>query len=219
VGVASILAAAVLILAGWGHRALLGAIDAALGQLVQPQQPLSSVPLRLGAWGGEDVPIDERILQVGHFDDDFISRVYRRADGTTVNLFVGYQGRPRARFGHRPDACFPAHGWEPTSKRSLAVEPDGGIPGVLYEFAPRNELGRPARVLASYLVNGRYTPDPGGAERYVTRSVFGARPAYITRIQVTLTGGEDAEEDVVILREFMSAVAGAVAACMPYWES
>jgi hypothetical protein len=73
-------------------------------------------------------------------------------------------------------------------------------------------------VLATDLVNGRYTPDPGGFQEYATRSVFGRRAAYITRIQVTVTGGAAAADDAV-LRAFMALVAEPVAARMPYWES
>jgi hypothetical protein len=131
---------------------------------------------------------------------------------------VGYQGRPRARFGHRPDACFPAHGWEQTAERSLPVTVgDLTVPGILYEFRPRTTYGRTARVLATYLLNGRYVADPGDFQAYATRSAFNARPAYITRIQVTGSGAEEAE-DLEALQEFMALVAPLVAERMPYWE-
>ncbi len=217
---AGIAAMALLLATGWGQRALEARIDATLGTLIEPQQPLRNLPLRLGAWRGWDVPIDERVQRVGHFDDDHVSRAYRHADGRRdVYIFVGYQGRPRARFGHRPDQCYPSHGWVQIGQRRADIEHAGHIvPATLYEFRPDNGLGGTLRVLATYIVNGQYVEDPGDAQQFVTRGVFRERPAYVTRIQLSVTATPDEQADVQAMQALAGLAAEEIRAMMPYWE-
>lgn len=222
--VAASLAALVLFGAGWGHRALLARINQALGTMVRPAQPLASLPLELGAWRGRDVPLDRRVEGAANFDDDFLNRVYlRRADGAQVAAFIGYVGRPRAQLGHRPDVCYAAHGWDEVGQERVEIPLAGGetIPGIVYEFRRPNRTGWPMRVLATYVINGRYVKDPDEFARWNTRNpgLLGERPAYLARIQLVLQGTSDAEADLRLLGEFMPLIARPTLALMPYWES
>ena len=220
---AATLAAAVLLGTGWGHRVLIARIDHALQQIVQPVQPLASLPLQLGGWLGRDEPLDERVRQAAHFDDQYVNRVYFNPRvGASVGVFIGFVGRPRSRLGHRPDVCYAAHGWEQEWQKSVPVTTPAGssVPSILHKFRPPDAFGRPKLVLATYMVNGRFVYDPAAFRQYNARSpnLLGGRPAYLTRIHVSLVASGNQAADTAVLKEFVALVAEPTANMMPYWE-
>ena len=87
---------------------------------VPPSAPLNEVPMTLGPWTGEDIPISSAVLEVLG-KGDFLNRVYARDAGETlagqapkapVQLFIGYF--PTQRTGqaiHSPKNCLPGAGW------------------------------------------------------------------------------------------------------------
>lgn len=223
VWLATTLAAMVLLGTGWGHRVLVTRIDRALQQMVQPVQPLASLPLRLSGWLGWDEPLDERVRQAAHFDDEYVNRAYFNPRvGASVGVFIGFVGRPRSHLGHRPDVCYAAHGWEQGWQKSVPVTTPAGssIPCILHKFRPPDGFGRPRLVLATYMVNGRFTHDPAAFRQYNARSpnLLRGRPAYLTRIHVSLVALGNQAADTAVLKEFMALVAEPTAKMMPYWE-
>jgi hypothetical protein len=217
------LAVVVLATTGWGHRIFVERIEAALGEMVQPTRPLSSLPEELGGWSGNAVALDPRVFDAVTFDDEYVNRVYvDQRTGRTLSLFVGYVGRPRAVMGHRPDVCFAAHGWEQTNEELLQIETWDGrpVPSILYEFRKPKDLSRRMLVLATYMINGAYSQDPDAFRDFNARSanLLGERPAYLARVQVALVAGADRRADLQLLEEFTALVADATARIMPYWE-
>jgi hypothetical protein len=75
-------------------------------------------------------------------------------------------------------------------------------------------------VLATYLINGRYTSDPDDLGRYNTRNagLLGERSAYNARVQVAVAASGDRAADVALLAELASQLSGPIAACMPYLD-
>jgi len=220
---AAVVAVLVLLVTGWSHRKLVAHIGESLGQVAQPSAPLAELPKRLGDWAGQDVPIDARVRQVAHFDDDFVNRTYVSPRwNTAVSVFVGYVGRPRAWLGHRPDLCFASHGWNEISQERVVVRTatGGTVPSILYEFRHPGALGVRMLVLATYVINGRYSQDEDEFRRYNARSPNprGSRPPYLARIQVSLRTNGDREADLAALHELLGLVVGPTAELMPYWE-
>lgn len=73
---------------------------------------LATLPLDLGEWHGEEVPIESAVESMLRADFN-LQRAYRRADSEPVWLYVGYYGTERGgRPEHTPDVCYPAGGWE-----------------------------------------------------------------------------------------------------------
>lgn len=216
-------AAAVLVAAGWGHRALLARVDSALNQVVGPSRPLATLPLVVGEWVGRDVEVDPRVLKAPHFDDQFVNRTYVSARASKqVEMFVGYVGRPRARLGHRPDICQVAHGLSEVHRTPLDVMAPGGhsVPATLYEFEKPEEPTPRTLVLATYIVNGHYVSDPTEPDRWNARSplLFGERAAYLMRIQLSISCSADRAADVSALQQLMAGLATSAAAIVPYWD-
>lgn len=215
------LAAAVVLLccAGAGRHFVQGKVEAAMGQMLPLSQPLSTLPLKVGLWEGRDLSLDDDVRQMTG-DDDFINRVYTRSDlSRSVRVYVGYIGRPRARMGHRPDICYPAQGFQETAKEmhELRISNGSTVPSVLYEFsAPLPDVGRDL-VLATFLINGRFTSDVLQVNSYNTRNpgLLSRRDAYVARVQLSLKASGDRVADVALLSDFAEHSLPLITAAMP----
>jgi EpsI family protein len=103
------------------------------------RRPLATLPLRLGDWVGQDLPVDPEIVERSQADE-YLSRSYvdPRHPGRQVTLWVNY-----SRFGlnlrHSPEVCLPSGGWEKVeaNTRVVAVPGPGGVPSQLTQLAYR----------------------------------------------------------------------------------
>jgi EpsI family protein len=219
-----VIAAGVLLLAGgFSYRALAAYVGAALANYIRLDPPLSTLPLAIGEWEGRDIAFDPAVLRVASFDDEYVNRVYaHRARGVSVSVFVGYVGRPRTTFGHRPEVCYAAHGWNEVRQSVLTLDATNGqsLPAVWYQFEHPTRITAPLQVLATYLINGRYFQHPHEFQRWHVRNpgLLGERPGYLTRIQVTLPASADRAADLELLADLLTLVAEPVTGLMPYWE-
>ncbi len=98
-------------------------------EVIPARQPLSSLPMQLGGWTGQDASISQEqldILGAGEFlQRDFDSAVNAQPE---INLFIAYF--PSQRTGdtiHSPSHCLPGSGWVPTKQREVVQlpRPDG----------------------------------------------------------------------------------------------
>jgi EpsI family protein len=73
---------------------------------------LATVPLVLGDWVGQDVPVSTKIVEKAQ-TDDYLNRVYedRRAPGRRVWLWMNYS-RMGNNLRHSPKVCLPSGGWD-----------------------------------------------------------------------------------------------------------
>lgn len=198
-------------------------IIAALGRVAQLRNPLSSLPLEIGDWYGKEVPLTTDVTRAPNFDDDFANRTYcSQTSGRTLSAFIGYVGRPRVRIGHRPDVCYAAHGWRQISEERLEVIGADGrsVPCVLYTFDRPNALDRPMLVLSTYISNGRYITSSVDLARWNSRApaMFGERPAYLARVQVSMKQSASPEADIAALRDFVAEIVDPIIELMPYWN-
>lgn len=213
------IAAGILVLCGAGHRILARQIGEMLNEYLQPRQPLASMPLQIGSWNGRDLAMDEPTRRLAG-DDDFINREYVDAgSGRTAGVYVGYIGRPRSRMGHRPDVCYPAHGYREVSRRAidLRISESETLPALLFEFAPPGLGGSPLLVLATYAINGRWVNDTRAANAYNVRgpSLFSRQLAYVVRVQVSLAASGDERADLERLSGFVAQVVTHVQDLLP----
>ncbi len=152
---------AVLLAGGIGHRwvnALLLAADAAPAPL---RAPLASLPMRLGGWEGTDVPMDARVLEVAGNDDQVYRRYVNAAEGQALDVYLAYAARPVKMIGHRPDVCYPAHGWQLVDSRRETLTLAGGeqVPCLVHRFTRDQPAPAEVAVLNFYVLRGRYLTD------------------------------------------------------------
>jgi EpsI family protein len=82
----------------------------------------ASFPMTLGSWNAiVDPPLEDEILKVLGVDD-YLSRVYYKADGGAVGLYLGfYASQRQGDTIHSPMNCLPGAGWEPVSEGRLTI--------------------------------------------------------------------------------------------------
>src|SRR5215831_12638029 len=76
------------------------------------REPLSLLPVQIGAWQGRDFEMSERIVGVLGVDD-YVNRSYLSSK-SDVSLYVGfYQTQRQGSSIHSPMNCLPGAGWNP----------------------------------------------------------------------------------------------------------
>jgi EpsI family protein len=104
---------------------LLGAAYVAVAsktERVPPREPLSDFPFLVGDWRGQHAPdFDDEILSVLGVDE-YVNRVYTKAGGAPVGLYIGYyQSQRQGDTIHSPMNCLPGSGWEPVSRSYIDI--------------------------------------------------------------------------------------------------
>ena len=88
---------------------------------------LGELPLQLGAWGGEPVPLESTVERMLRADLN-VQRTYRSESvPELIWMYVGYYGTRRGgRPEHTPDVCYPSAGWRIVSSEvwAGAADPD-----------------------------------------------------------------------------------------------
>ncbi|MHC4233946.1 MAG: exosortase-associated EpsI family protein [Planctomycetota bacterium] len=166
--VAALVALALLVASGVAYRAVVWRVAEFFAIEPIPPGALAVLPRQIGDWTGHDEPLDERTVVVVDADDH-LARVYTSDDGEVASLFIALRRRDVA-FGvpasalvpHRPEVCYPAHGWTAGETFTAELEAADGSPSPvkIYRFE-RGELERErVVVLAYYIVDGRRGHSP-----------------------------------------------------------
>lgn len=86
------------------------------------KKPLSSLPLRLGTWVGQDEPMDKEILDRTQATD-YVNRVYEDTNrpGRPLKLWINYS-ETGLNLRHSPEVCLPSGGWNKVEAQCHLVE-------------------------------------------------------------------------------------------------
>lgn len=96
---------------------------------VPVNKPFSEFPRQVAGWTMTDqYEFSANVLNVLKASD-YISRQYKGADGSTVNLYVGYHSGAKGAGGiHSPKHCLPGSGWyEVSTRRDTLTVPGGNL--------------------------------------------------------------------------------------------
>lgn len=120
-----LLAAALLVVTQTGvamiHRAYVPA------EVAIPSQPLSSLPMQLGDWTGENIELDERLFNaIGAHS--VVNRVYRNPAGQQVSVHLALIADPTDNPAHYPEVCYPGSGWGVVERETSKIEVPGAAP-------------------------------------------------------------------------------------------
>ncbi len=155
--------------------------------------PLSDFPMEIGNWRGVELPIRATTKEYmkDNFADDYFSRRYVDSVAKVwADVYVVYcSTRPGGILGHRPNVCYPAHGWqhESTEKSRFTSRSGRQIDCLVHRFyKPAPEYDRTV-VLSFYILNGRTT-----AKESDFSGPFGRRPniardpgRYVAQVQIS----------------------------------
>lgn len=95
---------------------------------IPPRKALRDFPKTIGQYTGEEAHFDQRIYDILGVDDSALIS-YRKLDGETIQLYVGYHDSQReGDLMHSPKNCLPGSGWDITAttiEDVVTFEPDG----------------------------------------------------------------------------------------------
>ena len=95
------------------------------------ERVLSSVPLRIGEWIGDERPLTPAAVELLR-PNAAMSRSYRRiGEPAAVAISLIHCSDFRDMAGHYPPVCYPAHGWTMESMAAGIGGARGGIDGVV----------------------------------------------------------------------------------------
>ncbi len=80
---------------------------------VEPtRQQFTSFPLKLGAWKGTEVGMEQKFIKALKFNDYIISNYTKTGDSLPINFYVAYYASQRkGASAHSPKSCMPGDGW------------------------------------------------------------------------------------------------------------
>ncbi len=182
----SLVAALVFVLGGGvAYRMTFAWLNRAPETIPLPAGTLAAVPMQIGDWVGEDVPLSESIIRVADVDD-YLCRNYRnRVDGSLVAVFVAYGVRARDLVPHRPEVCYPGNGWtqQRLEQRTIRLADGSTLQTRLFQFAPGGLNPGALLVLNYYIVDGRSCPDVSLLRSRAWRGQATIR--YMAQVQIT----------------------------------
>ena len=94
------------------------------GEDIQPNKPLSTFPVEIGDWVGQETRFDQEIYDTVGVDDSFLCN-YQTSKGSQVQLYIGfYQSQREGDLIHSPKNCMPGGGWNivRTSLEDLTIQ-------------------------------------------------------------------------------------------------
>jgi len=155
--------------------------------------PLSDFPMEIGNWVGTELSIGATTKEYmkDNFADDYFSRRYVDSVAKAwADVYVVYcSARPGGILGHRPNVCYPAHGWQHESTETSRLVSQGGreIDCLIHRFYKAPPEYDRMVVLSFYVLNGRTT-----AKESDFSGPFGRRPniardpsRYIAQVQIS----------------------------------
>jgi hypothetical protein len=174
------------------------------GEVVQKR--LDRVPLALGNWVGQDLPMHEKQVKVAHAEA-YLNRSYmERSSGRTVNVLVIY-GNPGDLGAHDPKVCYGSTGHElagPYTRRNFPA-------GVANDFwAARFEKpgAKPSEVFWAWGTGGGWqAPDS-------PRLAF-ATQGRIYKLYVQRPAEEAGAQEPTFIPEFLEELRNATTAPVP----
>jgi len=170
----------------------------------------ASFPMTLDGWRAvNDPPLEEAILKVLGVDD-YLSRVYYRADRSVIGLYMGYYASQRQGDTiHSPLNCLPGAGWEAVSQGRVTIANAAG-PGKDIEvnrYVVQKGLQR-QMVLYWYQSHGRVV-----ASEYTSRLLLindairmNRTDGSMVRVISPIAPGGDGSEAEALATEFVRSI-------------
>jgi hypothetical protein len=187
-----------LIAAGVTYRVIESGLPNIRANPIILPKPLSKIPMNIGLWSGEDVNLATTTQEYikSNFGDDYVSRRYTNtADGSRADLYVVYcSSYPGGLLGHRPNVCFPAHGYlqDGTTRAQIETRSGQAIECLSQQFhTPGSEYQR-VSVLSFYVLDGQPTADERDFSGILDRrpNISGNPARYVAQVQISSVSEE-----------------------------
>ena len=159
--IAAITAGLLMLVFGLGYRVLAARLSAPVNTIPMLPGALERLPLQIGGWAGQKVPLDEAIVRATKTEAHINRRYSRHNSSEYILLYVAYGVRARDLMPHRPEVCYTGAGWTLTDKNSMELPLSDGmkLPCNVLQFSRGTLNTKKTVVLNYYIVDGQYCGD------------------------------------------------------------
>lgn len=196
--IAAIVAGVVVLVYGFGYRLLAARLDGPVNTTPVSQETMDRLPMEIGAWVGQDTPMDERIIRATDTDAHVSRRYSRQGSFESISLWIASGVRARDLMPHRPEVCYTGAGWTLTRRRvmELPLPGDAVLPCNVMQFSRGMLNTESVMVLYYYLVDGQYSADVSLLRSKAWRG--GSPVGYVAQVQVIAPVSTGMTVDTVI---------------------
>ncbi len=155
---AAISASSLMLIFGLTHHVLVARQAAPVNETPLDPAVLKVFPAQIAGWTGEDIPLNEALVDATGTDAHINRRYVRDAGLESVTLYIACGANVNKVMAHRPTGCYRRAGWQITGRRSMEIQVVDGtiIPCFLYEFGRKEADGERVAVLHYCFANGEY---------------------------------------------------------------
>jgi len=158
---AAMVSSFLMLILGLGYRVLASRLSAPVDTNPIRPETLQQLPMQMGEWTGQKVPLEEAVVRATD-TDAHVNRRYTRHNGLeSVSLYVASGVKVRDLMPHRPEVCYTGSGWTLTDQRSADLSLSNGmkLPCNVLQFSRGTLNSSKVIVLDYYLVDGQYCRD------------------------------------------------------------
>ena len=164
---------------------------------------LSSFPLQINTWRGQDIELSERIYQILE-TKDVIMRQYEDEQGDFVNLVVVYAEQNRGSF-HPPEYCYVGGGAELVEKGKEDIELKDGGKINTNRMVMRSSKGGTIRSWHWFMANDKFTSNFYLQQLHLLKDIFKGKNAQGALVRVSIRSENPSME--VKAKSFMQELA------------
>lgn len=210
--IAAITAGLLMFVFSAGYRILAAHLEAPVNTNPISAATLQRLPLQIGDWTGQEVPLDEDIVRATD-TDALINRLYTRHNGLeSIICYIATGVKARDLAPHRPEVCYIGAGWTLVNKRSMEIPLNVGmeLPCMILQFS-RGILNTQKTVLLNYyIVDGQYCRDVSLLRSRAWQGSGTIRYVAQVQIAVTTTINLNIDSAVKLACEFASESASSI---------
>lgn len=177
---------------------------------------LENLPLEIGGYLGTEDRFPESVYrELGA--DMHVYRHYRSADGSLLDLYIGYYGTAKGgRTSHNPYDCLPGSGWSIVDSRKVKIQPSSDASKVEVNYVKARRDGANIVMLHWYQTSADAVITSGlqqNIERFWGRILHNRNDGAYVQITTQVFDGQLADAEMKVQR-----FAGLVIPLIPeYW--
>lgn len=182
--VAAIAAGFLMLILGLTHRVLTTRLVVIENKTPIDPAALERLPLQIGDWTGQDVPVDEAIVDATGTDAHISRRYSHNGDLESVSLYVACGVNAYEVLSHGPPACYIAAGLSLVDSRSmeLLLEDEMKLPCSIFQFFQGGLDTKKVTVLHYSIADGQYFGDVSGSLLKASRGIRAV--GYVAQVQI-----------------------------------
>ena len=186
-----------------------------LGEAHVERKDLKDFPQSIGAWQKtNDITLDNETLKVLRASD-YLSRDFRRPEGQTANLYVGYYATQRSGATyHSPLNCLPGSGWQLSEPGKATIALPDGTSFIANKYVIKNGDYK-SLMIYWYQGRGRNVASEYWGKVYTVLDSVRLRRSNGALVRVTVPIGSSEAEAEKTAVEFASAASGVLPEFVP----